>query len=199
MTEDNQRLLSYYWNQFEEEIKKRSELYDKSVRMILTIPLFVNAGAAIALTNFYSNANPDVNIRLATGMFLLGTTLGILTLAFEFFFAYFSQINLHEYLIHFNKIDKTSDTMLTEFKKHFADNFILVKKTQGTILLRIINGSISTFFCFLGIYFITTYLLKNYWASTAILITLIIYFTASFCWMKSKFKSDYKKTNELVE
>lgn len=187
MTEDEQKLLPYYLNQFDEEIKKRSELYDKSAKMILSIPLFVNAGAAIALVNFYNKSDPDLNIRLATGMFLCGTTFGLLTLIFEFLFAYFLQQNLHKYLAHFNKIEKTTDILIYELKKHFDDNFALLKKIKETVLFRIINGSISIFFCFLGVCFITIHLLKSYFAPTIFLLLLIIYFTTSSLWMKSKF------------
>lgn len=98
MTPEDQNLLKYYWTQFEEGIKQRSEFYNQTVKMILTIPLFVNAGAAIALASFFSNHNPNVSIKLATNMFILGTTLGILTLMYEFFFVYFSQSDFYKYL-----------------------------------------------------------------------------------------------------
>lgn len=191
MTTDDQNILSYYWKQFEDEIKGRSEFYEKSVRMILTIPLFVNAGAAISLTSFYSNPNPDLTISLATISFVCGTVFGILTLIFEYFAAYFSQLDFHKYLNYFkSKAAKGQEEMLEELKKHYDGYFDYLKKIQGTVLLRIINGSISIFFCFLGIYFIAVFLLNNYYIPSGVFGFLIIYFVIALIWMKAKFKSD---------
>lgn len=189
MSPENQNLFLYYLRQFEDEIKRRSDFYNQNVRMILTIPLFINAGAAIALASFFIKNNPHFTIQLAAIFFILGTSFGIITLVFEFFAAHFDWTHFNKYLFSFKtKVDGNPEKMLAELTKYFDDCSTRYKKISGTVILRIINGAASVFFCFLGIYFITSYLLSKQCLLAIGAVLFIIYCISSLVWMYFRFK-----------
>ena len=190
IAENEQHLLTYYYEKFIEEIKIRSEFYNKTAWMVLTIPLFVNAGAAISLASFYSKPNPEQAITFAACTFILGTILGILTLIFEFFSAYFARSEFNKYLRSFNiKAEKGQKEILKELQLHYNNNHTAIRNEHKVIQLKVFNGVCSIFFCFLGIYFIAGYLLKSYCIPSIVFILLILYTSGSLIWIKSKFNS----------
>jgi hypothetical protein len=148
--------LNYYLGHFREEIRERSDFYEQTAKMIITFPLFVNAAAAIALVTFFSSENYQQisSIRWAEIIFVIGTAVGLLTLIFEYFFAYFCHHHFNNYLINFANYAETQQGALQELKKYYSNFSLRHQKIQTTIKLRIFNGGISMFFCFLGICFI---------------------------------------------
>lgn len=181
MTEE-QNLL----NRFVAEYKSTLNFYLKTVNIILTIPLIVNAGAAIALAGFFTNKNSltTIQIKLASIFFILGTIFGLLTLIYEFFASYFTFNNI----LRFDRdIAQNPTELVSKLKTYYADDHTKLRKIRNTVLLRITNGAISLFFCFLGIYFVATYILGNYCYLTTIAILLLIYCIVSIFWMKSQF------------
>ena len=189
MTPTENLELAYYLKQFEDEIKSHLDFYNHQVRMILTIPLVINAGAAIALASFFYKNNPNPDIKSAATCFILGTIFGIATLIFEFFAARFDWSHFNEYLFSFKqKTQGVPDKILTELKEYYLSYPARYKKISSTVLLRIINGAISVIFCFLGIYFIASYLSITQCTLTVISALFATYCTIALIFMYHKYK-----------
>lgn len=133
---------------FNEEFKTTIDFYIKTVQIILSIPLIVNAGAAIALAGFFTkNYHDKPYMILALIFFLLGAVLGLFTLVYEFlvhFFATNKIIGIASELSQENLIDS-----LKAYHSHYRER---IKKRKSVVHFEIFNGLTSLLSSFLGIF-----------------------------------------------
>lgn len=169
--------LNFYAQQFASEIKSKFELFNQNVRLILTIPLYINAGAAISLSSFfYNHANPNNNIKMAITFFILGTIFGIATIVFEFIASHFDWIYFNNYLLTTTeKMEENTDVMLKEIKRYYKLFVVGNKRKLGTVRFRIFNGTLSVLLCLLGIYFISHYLFPDSYLPLVMTVFFLIY------------------------
>jgi hypothetical protein len=179
--------LNYYRSLFMAENKSRVDFYNQSVKLILTIPLFINAGGAIALASFF-NKNPNetsLYIRHAAIWFIAGTILGILTLVFEYFAIHFEWVHYTDHINSFkDKAGGTPQGWLEVFKTYFDNSQTRFQNLMTTIRLRIFNGSLSIISCFVGIYYIAGYVLSDWlliWQIPSAIIIIAYTLCSLFC------------------
>ena len=98
------------------ELDILSNWFETAVKLLISIPLFINASAVIALTTFFSNkSSPDFHIKIASLFFIMGTFFGIFTLIFEYLTPFFAGETSKKYLIK----EAHSKNSITELLKRF--------------------------------------------------------------------------------
>ncbi|HAT1875200.1 TPA: hypothetical protein ACF5XO_000168 [Legionella pneumophila] len=168
---------------FKEEFKTTIDIYIKTVHIILSIPLIVNAGAAIALAGFFTgNYHDKPYIILALIFFLLGTVLGLFALVYDFFNVFFAAIKIIE-------IDSelSQENLIDKLRVYYSQYRERIKKRKSVVHFEIFNGLVSLFTSFLGIYFIAAHILGMSCYLMIAAIALIGYCIISIVWMNSRF------------
>ncbi|HAU0884423.1 TPA: hypothetical protein ACT9A3_002970, partial [Legionella pneumophila] len=140
---------------FKEEFKTTIDTYIKTVHIILSIPLIVNAGAAIALAGFFtSNYHDKPYIILALLFFLLGAVLGLFALLYDFFNVFFSTIRIIEI-----SSELSQENLIDNLRSYYSQYRERMKKRKSVVHFEIFNGLVSLLSNFLGIYFIAAHIL----------------------------------------
>lgn len=193
MSNDEKLDFEEIHNDFEElsnESASNFANYAKTISVILAIPLLINAGAAVTLAAFFEKGNTPDNIVYAILSFILGAIFGLLTIINEFAISFFTWKMLANF---FPALGKNMDIKqvakkLRDFMSH--NRVKRIKKIQNAIVLRNINGAISIICCYMGIYFITSYILKNSCCLIMTAIFILAYAIGSNLWIRSQLKLD---------
>jgi hypothetical protein len=169
-----------------EESNRLSNWYETSVRLIISVPLFINAGAAIALTSFFSgNASVATDIKLASISFIVGTVFGIFTLIFEYLTSFFGMNIYNKHM--FNNIhpEKFIEESLSRYEVY---NQSLNDRMMKTIIIRIINGGLGIMSCFVGIFFIAKYIINDCRLPVLLSFIILLYFITMICLLYQQIK-----------
>jgi len=158
-----------------QELDVLSNWFETAVKLVISIPLFINATAAIALTSFFSNNDcPHFSIKWASLFFILGTVFGIFTLIFEYLTPLFAKETSKKYFFE----NPNQDNFINELlKRHEAYASSKEARHYKTIKIRMMNGGAGILLCLIGIFFIARYIIGSFSLLIMSTLLLALYFT----------------------
>jgi len=166
-----------------EEGARIEKLHDNVYRFVMPITLAINAGAVLALASFFTdpdkvNAIPDV-IKYATLVFLLGAFFGVCSFVFEYLAIFFS---LKIYTDSF--FGDFGESWVKKYYEEHGNYFPGIKtRITRTLNARLINAALAFACCFIGIFLIAIFLLKNTCLIYCVGIFLLFYIFAIACYL----------------
>lgn len=173
------------------EIKEVGEWYDRNVKMIISIPLFINAGAVVALAAFFEKGTPDILIKYAVFCFMAGLVFGIFTLIFEFLSSFYKKYALNDCLSSVHKhltkreMEELSKVLNQRYKNCGMDR---VNNVSVESKLRIMNVLGCIISCLLGIFFAANHVSNTYLPFASVI--LVLYFLGALGWLLCHRKSN---------
>ena len=170
----------------------RFDAYNQIARVVLTIPLFINAGAAIALVSFFTGDKipTPLTIKVAATFFILGAVFGFLSIAFEFMVFFHAK---NAWIEHYSSVYKLANDqpgpISEEYGKLYNNpEFPKNRVEECTVNFRIANGLLSVIFFFLAISALIQYLWHTCIVTLGLAVAIVLYMVVVFYDIRSKSK-----------